>query len=97
MSTGYQAVVQIRPIDVPAEREDTLLALIQQNLPASAALTSRRDDEGKLLVSITLSVVAADTSEVQLASRDAVLPALERAGLSEQAALLQDINVRASS
>jgi hypothetical protein len=41
--------------------------------------------------------VAADSSEVQLEARDVVVAALERAGLTEQAALLDDVNVRTSS
>ena len=40
-----------------------------------------------LVLSVTMAVLAADASEVQIAARDAVTLALARAGLTEQAAL----------
>lgn len=97
MSTSYEARVRLTPVDVPPEREPALIALIEQNLPAKARVSTDRDDQGQLVILVSLAYVAADTSEVQVAAKDTVQLAVDRAGLSEQAALLDDIDVRASS
>jgi hypothetical protein len=97
MATAYEAVVQLEPVDAGPQRVQALVDLIQQNLPAQAQVRTDRDVRGQLLLSVTLAIVAADSSEVQLEARDVVVAALERAGLTEQAALLDDVNVRTSS
>jgi hypothetical protein len=97
MATGYEAIVRLEPVEVAPEREDALLTLIGQNLPDRARVSTQRDASGLLLISVALDVVAADTSEVQLEAKDVVQRAVDRAGLSEQAALLDDIDVRTSS
>jgi hypothetical protein len=97
MATGYEAVVRIKPVDVSREREDSLIRLIGENLSDQARLSSERSPAGELELSVTMAMLAADTSEVQIAARDPVTLALERAGLTEQAMLLDDVEVRASS
>jgi hypothetical protein len=97
MATLYEAIVRLRAVDIPEDREPGLIALIGQNLPEQARISTDRDSHGRLLVSVMLGVVAADASEVQLEAADVVTVAANRAGLSEQAALLDDISVRASS
>jgi hypothetical protein len=97
MATGYEAVVRIKPVDVSREREESLIRLIGENLSDQARLSSDRSPAGDLLLSVTMAMLAADTSEVQIAARDAVTLALARAGLTEQAMLLDDVEVRASS
>jgi hypothetical protein len=97
MATGYEAVVRIKPVDVSREREESLIRLIGENLSDQFRLSSDRSSAGDLVLSVTMVMLAADTSEVQIAARDAVALALARAGLTEQAMLLDDVEVRASS
>ena len=97
MATGYQAIARLRPVDVSPEREPQLLRLFGSTLPSGAKVETERDQDGQLLISVSLYRSAADASEVQIAVRDLVAAAAQRAGLSTEAALLDDIDVRASS
>jgi hypothetical protein len=97
MATQYEAVVRLRSVDISPEREPSLIALLQQNLPEPAHLRTEREAGGELLISVTIGVVAADSSEVQLEAKAVVAEAVRRAGLTEQAALLDDINIRTGS
>ena len=97
MATDYEAIVRIRPADVGPGREAALVTLVRENLPPEAELVTDRDENDGLLLGVNLWVTAADSSEVRILARDVVVLALERAGLTEQAALLDDIDVKAGS
>ena len=97
MATAYRAIARLRPVDISAEREQSVVQLFQQALPDDAQIETRRDGDGKLLISVSKVMSAADASEVQVAVRDLVAAAAARAGLTTEAALLDDIDVRASS
>jgi hypothetical protein len=97
MATAYRAIVRIRPAVVGHGREEALLAAVRQHLPPGAELAAERDDQDRLLLGVTLRMSAADSSEVGIQARDAVALALQRAGLTEQAAILDDVDVKAGS
>jgi hypothetical protein len=97
MATSYQAAVELRPADVSPAREAALIAGLRSALPEAATVLAERDDDGLLRITVTLPVIAADASQVQQEAIDVVARAVAQAGLSEQAALLDDVNVRSSS
>ena len=97
MATGYQAIARLRPVDVSPEREQSVVQLFRQALPDQAVIETERDADGELLISVALPITASDASEVQIEAHDLVAKAAERAGFTLEAALLDDIAVRASS
>ena len=96
MATGYEAVVQVAAPGISESRQDGVVALIRQALPEEAAVDAAREGEG-LALTVRLPLTGADASEVQLQAVDVVRAALERAGLTEEAATLNDVTVRSGS
>jgi len=97
MATSYEAVVRLAPVNVAPEREAGIVQLIGQDLPTGSRVVTERDENNQLLLTVALRLLGADTSEVQLEALDIVRPAAVRAGFTEQAALLEDVVVRANS
>ena len=97
MATGYRAIARLTPVDVTPERERQVLDLFADALPEGAETRPERDGSGKLLITVSLLVTANDASEVQIQVRDAVAAAATRAGLTQEAALLDDVEVKTSS
>jgi hypothetical protein len=97
MATSYRALARLAPVDVPVEREGQVLDVLADNLPEESEVVTERDESKRLVISVSLLVSAQDASEVQVQVRDLVSSAAERAGLTQEAALLDDISVLSSS
>ena len=96
MATEYEAVVRVSAPGLDEVRQQGVVGLIQQALPEGAAVDAARDGDG-LALTVALRITGADASEVQLEARDVVQEALRHAGLSEEAARLDDVAVHSSS
>jgi hypothetical protein len=97
VATAYEAIVRVRTRDVSREREEGVLRLLRQGLPAEAMLETRRDPDDRLHLMIQLALDGADASDVQLRAHDLAAAALQHAGLAEEGFALDDISVRSSS
>jgi hypothetical protein len=97
MATSYRAIVRLAPVEVSPERERPVLDLFAEDLPDGVETRTERDDAGRLLITVSMLIDAEDSSEVQVQARDQVSAAADRAGLTQEAALLDDVEVRTAS
>jgi hypothetical protein len=96
VATEYEAVVRASAPGVSAVRHQGVVDLIRQALPEGAAIDATPDGEG-LALTVALRISGADASNVQLEALDIVQEALRHAGLSEEAARLDDVSVHTAS
>jgi len=100
MATTYEALVRVHP-DVPADqleggRLDELLQRVREQLPRTAAVEGRREDEG-CLVTVHLLMDAADSSQVQQRAVQVCHEAFEQAGVRVRWPEDGGVDVRTSS
>jgi hypothetical protein len=96
MATGYEAVAHLRVTDVPPGEDAEVVRRLTRGfrVPVTTA-TAREDDD--LVVTVSVRLVGADSSQVQLRAQELCRTAAREAGLDQQVRSFDDIGVRSGS